>query len=70
MNIITKQNFLDMLPTITKKIQDGYKMKIEFIKDNEVDNWETVIDFWDWIKAQEVLDFLEKDGRKTEKTTA
>ena len=70
MNIITKQNFLDMLATITKKIQDWYKVKIEFIKDNEVDNWKTVVDFGDWVKAQEVLDFLKKDGRKMEKTTA
>ena len=68
MNIITKENFLEILPIISEKIKKGYKIKFEII-DNE-DNWETVVDFWDGVNAKEVLDFLEEqDGRKVEKTT-
>jgi len=59
-----------MLPTITKKIQKGYKMKMEFIKDKEVENWETVVDFWDGVDAKEVLNFLEENDRKVKETIA
>jgi len=70
MNIVTKQNFIEMLPTISKKIQKWYKMKIEFIKDTNIENWETVVDFWDGVDTKKVLDFLEENGRKMEKTTS
>jgi hypothetical protein len=68
MNIVNKHNFIDMLPIITKKIQEGYKMKIEFIKNEDQGEWKTVVDFQDGVDAKEVLDFLEEDGRKVEET--
>ena len=42
----------------------------DYVKDDKIDNWETVVDFWNWVKAEEVLDFLEKDGREVEETIA
>jgi len=67
MTIITKDNFITMLPTLAKKIQSWYKLKVEFIEDD--DNWNTVVDFWDWVDAKEVLEFLESEnGWEMEKT--
>jgi len=66
--IISKSNFIEVLPVIIEKIRNWQKLKVEPL---ENENWETVVDFWNWVKVEEVLEFLEKiDGWKMEKTTS
>ena len=68
--IINKTNFSEILSIILDKLNNWQEIKVLIDENDKSDNWETVVDFWDWVDANEVLDFLEKNGRKVEEATA